>query len=273
MAEKLDFNVYLTEEALAYATVAGSNAGWRLLPLKWAVSADNYKINSQTDEPVISDLTLEQVQSAFIAESPFSGISKAAANKLNHSVVIPPNLLNQDTYLTKIYFIYKDFYDNEFLFGVAQSVSDWSFIRGVSQNYVFVFGINGLPESESIFEITYTYPQDIEDHNIKEDAHDYLLARDGSRTATGILQYDEHNNFENGKDIVDKYYVDKEVAMNSFSSISSTANSLHYCEKQSGFVNSAEGHYRLAEELNSAGNFPASMYEYEQIVNLDKYRR
>ena len=70
-----------------------------------------------------------------------------------------------------------------------------------------------------------------------------------------------------------KYYVDKDIAMNSFSSISSTANSLHFCEKQTGGINSAEAHYKLAEELNMEGNFPASMYEYEQIVNLDKYRR
>lgn len=87
--------------------------------------------------------------------------------------------------------------------------------------------------------------------------HNYKSAADDFRSAIFYL----------------KYYVDKEVAMNSFSSISSTANSLHFCEKQSGFVNSAEAHYRLAEELNSAGNFPASMYEYEQIVHLDKYRK
>ena len=87
--------------------------------------------------------------------------------------------------------------------------------------------------------------------------HNYRAAADDFRSAIFYL----------------KYYVDKEVAMNSFSSISSTANSLHYCEKQSGFLNSAEAHYRLAEELNSAGNFPAAMYEYEQVVNDDKYRK
>ena len=87
--------------------------------------------------------------------------------------------------------------------------------------------------------------------------HNYRAAADDFRSAIFYL----------------KYYVDKEVAMNSFSSISSTANSLHYCEKQSGFPNSAEAHYRLAEELGSAGNFPAAMYEYEQIVNDDKYRK
>lgn len=87
--------------------------------------------------------------------------------------------------------------------------------------------------------------------------HNYRAAADDFRSAIFYL----------------KYYVDKDVAMNSFSSISSTANSLHYCEKQYGALNSAEAHYKLAEELNTAGNFPASMYEYEQIVNIDRYRK
>ena len=87
--------------------------------------------------------------------------------------------------------------------------------------------------------------------------HNYRAAADDFRCAIFYL----------------KYYVDKDMAMNSFSSISSTANSLHFCEKQIGGMNSAEAHYKLAEELNELGNFPASMYEYEQIVNIDKYRK
>ncbi|MCR5266211.1 MAG: tetratricopeptide repeat protein [Cyanobacteria bacterium RUI128] len=87
--------------------------------------------------------------------------------------------------------------------------------------------------------------------------HNYRAAADDFRSAIFYL----------------KYYVDKDQAMNSFSSISSTANSLHYCEKQYGANTSAEGHYKLAEELNAAGNFSASMYEYEQIINVDKYRK
>lgn len=87
--------------------------------------------------------------------------------------------------------------------------------------------------------------------------HNYRAAADDFRSAIFYL----------------KYYVDKEIAMNSFSSISSTANSLHYCEKQYGMNSSPEGHYKLAEELNAAGNFSAAMYEYEQIVNTEKYRK
>ena len=82
--------------------------------------------------------------------------------------------------------------------------------------------------------------------------HNYRAAADDFRSAIFYL----------------KYYVDKEIAMNSFSSISTTANSLHFCEKQYGAGSSAEAHYKLAEELNATGNFPASMYEYEQIVNI-----
>lgn len=87
--------------------------------------------------------------------------------------------------------------------------------------------------------------------------HNYRAAADDFRSAIFYL----------------KYYVDKDIAMNSFSSISSTANSLHYCEKQYGAGGSADAHYKLAEELNATGNFSASMYEYEQIVNEEKYRK
>ena len=87
--------------------------------------------------------------------------------------------------------------------------------------------------------------------------HDYKSAADDFRSALFYL----------------KYYVDKDVAMNSISSISSAYNSLQYCEKQYGADTSSSGHYMLAEELNNAGNFPASMYEYEQTVNIDKYRK
>lgn len=69
-------------------------------------------------------------------------------------------------------------------------------------------------EYESIFEINYTYPKDIEDHNAKEVAHDYLLALDGSRTDTGILQYDNNKTFTNLLDIVNKYYIDNKVDTN-----------------------------------------------------------
>ena len=87
--------------------------------------------------------------------------------------------------------------------------------------------------------------------------HNYRAAADDFRSAIFYL----------------KYYVDRDVAMNSFNSISSTTSSLHYCEKQYGANTSQEGHYKLAEELDNAGNVSAAMYEYEQIVNNDKYRK
>ena len=86
--------------------------------------------------------------------------------------------------------------------------------------------------------------------------HNYRAAADDFRSALFYLQY----------------YVDKNVAMNSFNSISSTTSSLKYCERQYGADTTPEGHYRTAEELNVAGNFPASMYEYAQIMNNPKYR-
>ncbi|MCM1265120.1 MAG: tetratricopeptide repeat protein [Candidatus Gastranaerophilales bacterium] len=87
--------------------------------------------------------------------------------------------------------------------------------------------------------------------------NNYKLAADDFRSAIFYL----------------KYYVDKDVAVDSISSIASAINSLHYCEKQYGANTTPAGHYKLAEELNNAGNFPAAMYEYEQIINIDTYRK
>ena len=63
----------------------------------------------------------------------------------------------------------------------------------------------------STFEINYTYPQDIEDHNNKLDVHHNLLKRDGSRTANGILSYETDLEFINDFDIINKKYADSLV--------------------------------------------------------------
>lgn len=100
-----------------------------------------------------------------------------------------------------------------------------------------------------------------------------------SYLARGTYLANYENNFKSAADdfrsalFYLKYYVDRDVAMNSISSISSAYNSLQYCEKRCGTNTSPEGHYRMAEELNNAGNFPAAMYEYEQIINIEKYRK
>ena len=87
--------------------------------------------------------------------------------------------------------------------------------------------------------------------------HNYRLASDDFRSAIFYL----------------KYYVDKDIAMNSLSSIASAYNSLQFCERQYGADMSPAYHYKLAEELDEKGNFTAAMYEYEQVVNNDKYRK
>ena len=69
-----------------------------------------------------------------------------------------------------------------------------------------------------------------------------------------------------------KYYVENDVAMNSLNSISSATRSLKYCEKQYGADTSAEGHYKTACLLDGLGNYPAAIYEYEQVVNNPAYR-
>lgn len=70
-----------------------------------------------------------------------------------------------------------------------------------------------------------------------------------------------------------KYYVDKDAAATSYNYISSTQNTLNFCEKMYGADTSAEAHYKAAEEYNNSGNFPAAMYEYAQIMDDSKYRK
>ena len=70
-----------------------------------------------------------------------------------------------------------------------------------------------------------------------------------------------------------KYYVDKETASYSVSSIASAYESLKYCEKNYDADTSPAGHFKMAEELNSAGSYAASMYEFEQVINDPKYRK
>ena len=194
----ISFNQVITDEAVTYARVASVNAGWYLTPIRWAISSSSGELTTAR--------TTASMYTPWI-QQPFSGIYASGTNRLLHSVVIPPDAYDTEMTIAEIYFIYQDYYGNEFLYAIAQPTSTLTFSPGVSQSYSFAFTLNNTNVADT-FTIDYTYPQDIEDHNQREDAHSYLLARDGSRTATGILTYENELNFSNPRQIVDKEYTD-----------------------------------------------------------------
>lgn len=194
----IDFNICITDEACTYARVASSTPGWYLIPKKWAISASSGDFSPSRSSSSMLTPWIQQ---------PFSGIYAQGTNRLLHTVVIPPDASAYTMTIGEIYFIYEDYYGNEFLYGLAQPTTPLEFTPGVSQSYSFIFALNNTNVADT-FEINYTYPQDIQDHNDSKDSHDWLLAKDGSRKATGILRYDSELSFSSDRDIVDKQYVD-----------------------------------------------------------------
>ena len=194
----IDFNICITDEACTYARVASTTAGWYLVPKKWCISASSGEFSPSRTSSSMSTPWIQQ---------PFSGVFPQGTNKLLHTVVIPPDASAYTMNIGEIYFIYEDYYGNEFLYGLAQPTTPLEFTPGVSQSYSFIFALNNTTVADT-FVINYTYPQDIQDHNALLDAHSNLLAKDGSRLATDIIKYETALTFENDRDIVDKAYVD-----------------------------------------------------------------
>lgn len=203
----IDFKLILTDEAMTYAREASINPGWYLTPHKWAISS--------TMGELAVTRTTDSMFTPWITQ-PFSGIYPTGTNKLLHSVVIPPNAYKTEINIGEIYFIYKDYYGNEFLYAIGQPTGALSFNPGVAQKYSFIFTVNNTTVPD-IVEIDYTYPQDIEDHNQAPDVHPHLLARDGSRTAEAPLYYSQKFNFNDKQQLVDKEYVDTRTENSTFS--------------------------------------------------------
>ena len=202
----IDFNVYITDEACSRARSTSLDGGWYLAPTRWAIS-------NISNEAVNQHRTSDSVNTSGIwVTQPYSAVTKYQNKSLLHSIVIPPDASQILQPIKEIYFFYNDAYGKEFLFAIAEPVSTLSFAPGVSQSYKFLFSLNNNnTDLVDITSINYTYPQDIEDHNVNIDAHDYLLARDGSRTATDVLRYATHVSFENDRDIIDKGYLDESL--------------------------------------------------------------
>lgn len=194
----IEFNQVITDEAVTYARFTSTNSGWLLRPKRWAISSSSGELSVTR--------TTSSMYNTWITQ-PFSGLYASGTNKVLHSIIIPPDAYATDMNIGEIYFIYEDYYGNEFLYALAQPTTSLMFTNGISQSYSFAFTLNNTTVADT-FIMDYTYPQDIEDHNRNLQAHDYLMARDGSRKATDVLSYEEELEFTEDRQIVDKAYTD-----------------------------------------------------------------
>lgn len=193
----IEFNMVITNEGVDFAREASANANWHLIPKRYAIAATTGELSESRDYTSMLSTWTTNVMS-----SQLNG-----TNKIQNNVVIKANAATVDKQIGEIYFIYTNESNEEFLFAIAQPSKPLMFTPGVQQNYVFVFTLNNT-NVQDIVEINYSFADDIDTHNNDPEAHPYLLARDGSRTATDILKYAVDLDFESPLDIVNKDYVD-----------------------------------------------------------------
>lgn len=164
---QITFNMVITTEGLTYARQASVKPGWYIIPKRFGVS----NIAGALDK---NRTTLTMNETWYT--SPFSGVYPSSTNKLLNSVVIAPNAYPIQIQVAEIYFIYETPNGEEFLYAIAQPTEVLPFVPGVAQDYVFSFTLNDTNVSDTYL-IDYTFPQDIEDHNQREDAHEELFKR------------------------------------------------------------------------------------------------
>lgn len=246
MADIDQFILAITNEAMdkvCYETTGG-NSGWNLRPYQFAISETDV-LASFTDEEIFNEdgsvkpaiydylqkLTTQDLKddsSNIWCELPFSGVTKignvdagaeaTGMGTLSHHIVIPADLTisGQTKQIKTIYYIYIDNRNVPFLYAVARANSYMIYETGLTQKYFFDFTVaNAYALMATQFVVNYSYPFEIQDHNNSDKAHDDLLKRDGSRSLTGMLEYDaSHPAITKTHQLVDKEYVDTYVADN-----------------------------------------------------------
>lgn len=250
MAERDQFISAITDEAMqriCYDETSDGN-GWILTPLQFAISStdvfagwsdseiwdDKGKVLPKAYEH-LHDLTTEYMKNDMETigggvwyESKFSGITPVASGgsaeegykssaTLTHHIVLPTNALpeGESGQIKTIYFIYIDPNNNEpFLYAVARATDYLGYESGVTQSFFFNFTVGNTDELTNIqFDVKYAYPLELEDHNQHPNSHNNLVARDGSRVITSVLNYTSNVNINTAPDtaIPNKKYVDDKV--------------------------------------------------------------
>jgi hypothetical protein len=155
------FNMTITNEGISKARQANETPGWYIIPKKFGVT--------QSQGALSATRTTSSMYTTWYGEE-FSGVYPIETTKMVNSVVIAPDAYASDINIGEIYFIYETSDGEEFLFAIAQPASTLIFTPGVAQDYAFSFTLNNTNVLD-VYEINYTFPQDIEDHNNDVTAH------------------------------------------------------------------------------------------------------
>lgn len=199
MAERL-YNGVVTDEGIAQARQAKGNIGWYIIPTKYGISDVKGAFSAAR--------TIDQVNPAWYEHgfNAISDVSYLEKNKLMFTVTIPGNAFTAPKTISEIYFYAQTPQGTEYLYVLIQPINPITWNPGVTQKMSFVIALSNSDKGD-IYNIQFSSPDDIEDHNKDLLAHPHLLARDGSRTATGILKYAEKLDFTNPREIPDLEYV------------------------------------------------------------------
>ena len=223
----------ITDEAMSRICYDG---GWNLTPYMFFVSETDVfegwsesQIFNEDGTPTeeaktfLKTYTTVQMQNDYTSgnvwySNQFSSVSQANSTTLTHHINIPGDIAIDTTSkeIKTIFFIYKDHYDQDFLYALARSNSTLIFEHGVTQSFFFNFTVtNAATQDMTNFILNYSCAHEIEDHNTTfgPQIHSNLVARDGSRDINGILTYTEidADDFTNDKQLVSKGYVDKYI--------------------------------------------------------------
>ena len=215
----------ITDEAMGRVCYDG---GWNLKPWRFCVSETDVfkdytgeifdKQGNVTPEAFLylKGITTEWLQDDYDTEhvwyqGNFSSLSQATPTTLTHHITIPGNVdvTGNTKDIKTIYFIYQDNVGEEFLYALARCNKELIYEEGIAQSFFFNFTVtNAEAQPLSNFVLNYSCSHEIEDHNTDTDVHTHLLARDGSRSVTGILKYASSFTFTDPNQLITKSYVD-----------------------------------------------------------------
>ena len=234
-SEETKFISVITDEAMQ--KICYTEGGWDLQPFQWAVSNtdilsgipiydDDGDITPEAWEKLTSFTTSDMMADFDIGkwhQQSFSSIIKINTETLKHHVVIPANVsVSSNKDIKVIYFLYSPHADGEapFLYAIAYAVEDVIYEPGITQSFYFDFTVTNTAyvDTDKTFSVNYIYPNEIADHNTCDvelgEIHDGLVDRQGNRSITGILKYDNDIDITNipTNALVPKAYVDNIIA-------------------------------------------------------------
>lgn len=234
----------VTDEAMARICYDG---GWNLKPYKFYISQKDIFEGSTTQEAwakkaawdagdasvreelkqeafeYLQKVVTEDMQDDYTSgnvwyNARFSSITKANETTLVHHVNIPGDVAIDTTSKTikTIYFIYQDNAGQDFLYALARCNGDLIFETGITQSFFFNFTVTNTQSQElTEFVLNYSCAHEIEDHNTTfgPEIHSNLVARDGSRSISGILKYAniDVSQFTDPDQLIPKKYVDQYI--------------------------------------------------------------